>query len=167
MNIPLVLLALTQAGVTFIPSLVWDRDYRTALQKAEATKRPLAVFIASGKAGWQTVSRERELSAEVQQLLMRNYVCLYIDTDEPAGKELAASFEVTRGPALVLSDQTRSYQAYRQVGAMETNRLAQVLQQYQAYQVPEPARIEVRPSYYQPVYQPVTMSRSAVVPCRT
>ena len=95
-----------------------------------------------------------------QGLLADNYVCLYVDTEHIAGRELAASFEMG-GPGLVISDGTGEVQAFRHEGDLSNNRLLKYLQRFS-----DPDRVvmvtETNPapavSYYQPaapVYAPM------------
>jgi hypothetical protein len=162
MYTPVVLLALFQLSAAVIPAMSWHQNYTTALQQAAAVQRPLAVFIGSGTAGWQSISPAGQLDAEARRLLADHYICLYVDTTESSGKQLAASFGVTQGPALILSDKTRQYQAYRQAGTMQPTQLVQVLQRYQAYEFPQPSPGPNSPS--PPESAPVWDSG---IPCRT
>ena len=58
------------------------------------------------------------------------YVCLYLDASRLADRQLADSFEAGPLPALVLSDHSRAYQAYRHAGALDKASLTAVLQKY-------------------------------------
>jgi hypothetical protein len=108
----------------------WHRDYALALKQAQAAGKPLAVFIGSKQAGWHDVAREGRLSPEVRRHLTEAYVCLYLDASRPTDRQLADSFEAGSLPALVLSDHSRSYQAYRHAGALDDASLTAVLQKY-------------------------------------
>ena len=66
------LLALQLIG-TMSAAPSWNRDYGEALTRAGATKKPVAVFIASGKDGWKSVTTEGELGLEVRRLLVSRY----------------------------------------------------------------------------------------------
>ncbi len=111
-------------GTTLSP--MWNRDYEQALKRAETAKKPVAVFIASGKDGWKTVSPEGALSPEVRRLLADHYICVYIDASQPAEQALVRSFEADRLPLVVLS-RDRVYQGYRHAGTLANAGLAQVL----------------------------------------
>ncbi len=123
----------------------WSHDYGKALREATSQGRPIAIVIGSGKDGWQSVGTGG-LSSEASRLLKENYVCLYVDTTTEDGRELAAAFEMGNRPALVISDKTAKYQAFKQAGPLEAGRLEQALQQYTAYEVPQ-SQIQ-RVSYY-------------------
>ena len=91
-------------------------------------------------------------SPEVRRHLTEAYVCLYLDASRLADRQLADSFEAGPLPALVLSDHSRAYQAYRHAGALDNASLTAVLQKYSRAEafIPPPAV---------PLSQPV--------PCRT
>ena len=95
---------------------VWHREYASALEQARATQKPLAVFIGSKPTGWHDVAQEGRLSLEARRHLNQAYICLYLDASRPADRQLAESFEAGTPPALVLSDHSKAYQAYRHTG---------------------------------------------------
>jgi hypothetical protein len=123
----------------------WSHDYGKALKEAMGRGKPIAIFIGSGKEGWQSVETGG-LSNEASQLLKQHYVCLYVDTDTTDGKELADSFQMAgKRPALVISDKTAKWQAFKQAGPLEGGRLEQALKQYTAYEVPQS---QIQRAYY-------------------
>ena len=123
------LLAWEVVGLPTLPS-GWNHDYSLALRQARAAKKPLAVFIGTGRDGWKAVSAEGDLGPEVRRLLAEEYVCLYVDAGRAAHKELAQSFEAGRAPLLVLSTRCRTYQAYRHEGAQANVNLAVALRRH-------------------------------------
>jgi len=131
------LLALESAGLPSVPP-GWNHDYDRALRQASTAKKPLAVFIGTGKDGWKAVSAEGELGPEVHRLLADEYVCLYVDAGRAVHKELAQSFEAGKTPLLVLSTRNRTYQAYRHEGAQANANLAVALKRH-ATEEPAPA----------------------------
>ena len=132
-----LLLALEVLGLPTLPP-GWNHDYDLALQQASAAKKPLAVFIGTGKDGWKAVSAEGELGPELHRLLTDEYVCLYVDAGRAVHKELAQSFEAGKSPLLVLSTRNRAYQAYRHEGAQANANLALALKRH-ATEEPAPA----------------------------
>jgi hypothetical protein len=124
------------------PAPVWYDDYRTAMRRAEAEAKPLAVFIGKGESGQGTLGEEGELNTDVARLLADSYVCLYVNADRPAHRELAEAFEASALPTLVLSDRTRMYQAFRHSGTLDNTRLVRVLETYRFHEVPAPAPFE-------------------------
>src|SRR5262245_5683783 len=80
-----------------IPSATFQTNYLDARLLARESAKPLAVFIQSGAEGWDKISRDGRLDPQIKQQLTNNYVCLYIDRNDDAGKKLAASFEIESG----------------------------------------------------------------------
>jgi thioredoxin-related protein len=146
----LLLLALSPTLGALAPAPEWSSDYRAALLKAEKAQKPLAVVIASGPQGWQAVSKDRSLPPQVRKLLSEKYVCVYVDTSEPAGRKLATAFEVKSLPTLVISDKTGEYQAHRSSGTLDGDQLTHLLTKYVAYEVPQPVAPPVQPAGYYP-----------------
>src|SRR5258708_4155704 len=95
-----LLLALAPIFGSTLSNPAWQSDYRAALQLGEKENKPLAVFINSGKEGWNGLTQEKELGANVRKLLAENYICLYIDSADPKGKLLADIFEAGSTPTL-------------------------------------------------------------------
>jgi hypothetical protein len=154
------ILVVALAGI--LPSLVeqspsWLTDYQAARNKGRAEKKPLAVFIGSGKAGWNQLAQERLLGKEASRILVSDYVCAYIDTSGAAGKALAKAFEVSDGPGLIISDRTGDVQAFWHEGELAQDALVRQLQRYA-----EPDRLvrttetvnSQRRSFYPPVEAP-------------
>lgn len=170
MSTSLLLLTLVHAVGSLAPSPDWKDDYRLALQRGQLEKKPLAIFINSGKNGWGETATEKELSRDVQKLLAQKYVCLYVDASTESGKSLAQSFEASRLPTVVLSDRNRAYQVHRHSGKMDNVQLAQVLQRHVATAVP--VRVVqptvTRPTVTRSTYYQSTPATPAVysVPCR-
>jgi hypothetical protein len=108
----------------------WNDDYGLAVRQARAAKKPLAVFVGTGRDGWKAACSEGDLGPEVRRLLAEEYVCLYVDAGQAAHKELAQSFEAGQAPLLVLSSRCRAYQAYRHEGAQPTANLALALRRH-------------------------------------
>ena len=126
-----VYVALT--GIPLIPAVPeprWLSEYHAARHQGRQQDKPLAVFIGSGKAGWDQLSREGHLDTDVKRLLSDNYVCLYVDTDEKAGRRLAAAFDIPDGPGLVISNQAGHLQAFRHEGDLDNQELGRFLQRF-------------------------------------
>jgi hypothetical protein len=105
----------------------WNRSYSDALAAAKKSRKPLAVFLASGEAGWNKVAREGELSGKVEDLLKEQYVCLYLDSESAHGKAMASAFEVSGGVGLVISDAAGATQAFHHRGTLPATDLASCL----------------------------------------
>jgi len=125
-----LLLVALQVGQGPGPAPAWNRDYYAARSQAQVLGKPLAVFIGSGQSGWAAVCKGGELDAEVRRLLADDYVCVYLDADQPEGRKLADAFEPPRLPLLVLSDRSCDYQAFRHSGAITNETLVRTLNEY-------------------------------------
>jgi hypothetical protein len=132
----------------------WVRDYRKARQLGKEEEKPLAVFICSGKAGWEQVSKDGRLAPAVKRLLTNHYVCVYVNTDEEAGRRLATALEIPEGPGVVISSRSGDLQAFRHEGHLSNEALANHLQRFAdpqreitATETNPPPRLR----YYQPV----------------
>jgi thioredoxin 1 len=90
----------------------------------------LAVFIGSGKEGWSKVAREGDLDLQLSRLLAQHYVCVYVDKQTDAGKELADAFEVPAATGLVISDRSGGVEAFHHNGALSRTDLANALEKY-------------------------------------
>jgi hypothetical protein len=143
----------------------WHSDYGSAQRLGKEGYKPLAVFIGSGKAGWNQLSREGQLAKDVKQRLAKDYVCVYVDVDRAAGKQLASEFQVANGPGLILSDHTGKYQAFYHQGDLPNEHLLHYLGRYASPErivrttetnPPEYDPAAAEPYYYQPIpYAPV------------
>src|SRR5262249_22257722 len=107
----------------------WSTDYRSAQNLGNEEGKPLAVFIGSGTAGWEHLSREGKLDEQANRILASRYVCVYVDTSNDSGKQLAADFDVDH-PALVISDRTGRLQAFRHEGDLQGEDLVRYLKRY-------------------------------------
>jgi hypothetical protein len=127
-----LLLALSVLGVPSAATAEpdWLRHYASAREQGGAEEKPIAVFIGSGQRGWNQVSREGQLSAEINHILAESYVCLYVDADDDDGKELASAFGMTDGLGLVISNASGRLQAFRHQGDLESVDLAHYLRKY-------------------------------------
>jgi hypothetical protein len=108
----------------------WVTDYAAARKQGATASKPLAVFLGSGKAGYQQVIRGGELNPNSNRMLAANYVPVYIDTSTEAGQRLARDFEMPGGRGLVISDRTGQLQAFRHQGELTDQDLAAYLQRY-------------------------------------
>src|SRR5262249_1929447 len=97
---------------------------------ARKEDRPLAVFVGSGDAGYNGVSRQGTLTTGVRKLLKDGYVCVYLDADKPGCQKLIDALEITRGNGLVVSDRTGQLQAFHHDGTLSDAALARQLQRF-------------------------------------
>jgi hypothetical protein len=146
-------------------SLVWQKDYATALQRGKETGKPLAVFVGKGANGWQSMATEGKVDAKTTELLAQKYVCLYVDLSDESGKQLADSFELHSTPGLVISSAGGDLQAYRHEGELQPVDLQQNLVRFsdpnRAVVTTEGAPVQrvslypPTPTYYAPGYSTV------------
>ena len=106
----------------------WQADYAQAMTRATEDRKPMAVFIGHGADTLKRMVTDGAISADAAKLLTASYVCLYLNTDTPTGKELASRFEMNEG--LVISSPGGSVQAYRYVGSVPGTTLTQELTHY-------------------------------------
>lgn len=118
-------LALLASGATETPS--FQTDYTKALQTAAAQQKPVAVFIGKGAAGYAKLVGGA-IPADANQLLAKNYVCVYVNTDTEAGKTLASQFDISKG--LVISGKGGDVQALRYSGSVTPLELTGYLGKY-------------------------------------
>ena len=115
---------------TTVGSPRWHADYGSAKQLGKEGSKPLAVFVGYGENGWNRVSHEGELGQEVKRLLAKNYICVYIDTNLQAGRQLAAEFEIHDRTGLVVSDHTGKYEAFHHQGDLPNEQLLHYFSKY-------------------------------------
>jgi hypothetical protein len=144
-------------------SLVWQKDYATALQKGKESGKPLAVFLGKGASGWESISKEGKLDSKTTDVLAQKYVCLYIDVSDESGKQVADSFNLHESPGLVISSPGGALQAFRHEGDLPTAELQQKLDRYAdpngVVKTTEGGPVDrtslYPPTYYQPGYNSV------------
>jgi hypothetical protein len=114
------------------PTPSWTSDYVQARRLGTAQTKPLAVFLAPGKGGWDKLTKEGKLGKEARRLLAERYVCVHVDTDTQRGRQLGRDFEVSGGVGLILSDRTGEFQAFRHEGMLPGEDLTSYLERYSA-----------------------------------
>ena len=105
---------------------LWQSDYGQALSEAGRVRKPLVVAIGHGANGWDKVVADA-FSEPTIVALRSEFVCLYVDTDTPAGQKLADQLQLSTGPALVITDRTGQLQAYKRSGALPDVEVRRVL----------------------------------------
>jgi Protein of unknown function, DUF255 len=116
------------ANIPELPS--WQKDYGLARARAGEVHKPIAMFIGTGSEGWSQVAREGELDGQINQLLFKHYVCVYVDKETSAGKKLANDLEVPATAGLVISDGAGAVQAFHHSGSLQRAELAKMLEKY-------------------------------------
>src|SRR5260370_19537865 len=102
---------------------VWLDDYALGCKQCEKAGKPLALFVGSGSAGWQHLSRDGQLSQETAEILANKYVCVYVDANRSEGREMATALEMPNHLGMVISDATGHYQAFRHEGDLRNQDL--------------------------------------------
>jgi hypothetical protein len=127
----MAIVALT-AGMTsgkLTPNPVWLDDYRAAQTRVTEAQKPMIVFVANGKTGWENVLRDGTLSPTATKLLAEKFVCVYANTNTSRGRNLADALQVG-DKGLVISDKTGLSQAYSLAGDLTGNELVRALETY-------------------------------------
>ena len=109
----------------------WHNDYAQAVSEACTSDKPLFIVICSGSSEYaQLASLGSFLSDGIERTLKTDYVRIMIDTDSPAGRELARQFDVEEGPHFVILDRSCKWQVYYQSGTLLETDLTPVLAQF-------------------------------------
>ena len=116
----LLAMVLTVQGSTQAAEISWSQDYAQAYKQCAAEKKPMAVIFGNGEmcCGCGELVRDGGLSKEASELMSTHYICVYVDTSSPKGKQLAKSFGMPSGKGIVLSDRAGAYQKYAQEGTV-------------------------------------------------
>jgi len=109
---------------------VWHQDYVGARTQAAQSKKPLAIFLAPGKEGWNTLGRNGGLTEEAKRLLGTNYTCVHVDTATERGLQLAKQFELPEGQGIVFSDGRAQLQAFWHKGDLADQDLVRYLKRF-------------------------------------
>jgi hypothetical protein len=107
----------------------WQNSYTTAQKMGAEQQKPVLVVIGSGANGWTKVIRDAAPAPEVTQMMAQKFVCVYINTATPEGKQLAQSFEIT-GSGLVISDRSGMFQAFWHQGDVTNQNMARYLESF-------------------------------------
>jgi len=121
-------LAPTAELVPVAPS--WRNDYTLSLKEGRNSRRPIAIFVASGPEGWDKLSKEGALDKEAKELLRDHYVCVYLDTSKESDRRLAHQLDLTGGRGLVIGDVTGEKQAFWHAGSLDNEDLDHYLRKY-------------------------------------
>jgi hypothetical protein len=106
----------------------WQSDYGKAMTAAAAQQKPMVVVVGKGEAGYAKVVTDGQIPGQAAQLLAANFVCVYVDTETPDGKDLAGQLGVSQG--LVISSKGGAVQALRHTGIVTPANLTGYLTKY-------------------------------------
>src|SRR6516165_5676803 len=107
-----------------------NADYGGARKTAQEAGKPLAVVIGHGNGGWNKLSQTGKLTEETLQVLASRYTCLFVNTQDRTGKDLAKVFEIEEGPGIIISDRTGELQAFFHAGDLADATLVDYLRQF-------------------------------------
>jgi len=112
----------------------WHTDYAQALSRSSAEGKPMAVFIGNGADRLTKMTADGTITADAAKVLKASYVCVYLDSDTAAGKDLASRFELSHG--LIISSRGGNLQAYRHSGTIGGKELTESLNKYAGAEPP-------------------------------
>jgi hypothetical protein len=108
----------------------WHTDYSAARKQCQSEKKPMAVFVNSGKEGWHKLAKDGSLGNEIEKTLATRYVCLYVDSATMAGKALASALGLETGRGLVISDSSAQAMAFYHEGGLANRDMARYLNRF-------------------------------------
>jgi hypothetical protein len=108
----------------------WQTSYAEAKKQCVAEQKPLAVFIGTGKAGWNQLARDGKLGTEIQQVLSDKYVPLYVDSGSAQGRQLATALGINSPVGIVISDSKCEMMAFYHEGDLANSNLSRYLARY-------------------------------------
>ncbi len=114
-------------GEKGVMGTMWMKDYATALKCSREQHKPLAIFVGCGEDGWRKVVRGGKVGKDTEHMLSKEFVCLYVDAETPAGKKMATALKVSDDMGLVLGDRNGEYIEHRHVGSMSNDDLSNCL----------------------------------------
>ena len=120
------------------------------------TRMPTGHAAATPNDGAQTSPTGR-LKTPTAKYLAANYVCLYADTSDEAGRQLAGQLAISQGRGIVISDRTGEFQAFSHDGDLPEADLNRQLHRFaDRNMVVETTvtNLEERVSYYSPPAAP-------------
>lgn len=153
-------------------SPVWTENYFTAMEKGQKEKKPLAVFVASGTGNFEKALQDGIIGEETRKVLHQQYLCVYLDQDDPVQKKLVQKFGIHSGHGIILSDRAGELQAFHHDGTLAGAELLRQLVHFADPSVEVKTTIYTRPqqrvsyypqqnvqSFFQGSYAPAAVSR--------
>ena len=97
-----------------------ENDYQSILQKSKAEQKPIFLMLyASWCPHCNKMKNEALKDLSVTNLLSKNYICVWKDTDSEEGKLLKAKFNITSLPTFIFLDSNEN-EVYRLKGEFKT-----------------------------------------------
>ncbi len=106
----------------------WQTDYAQARSTALAERKPLAVYVGQGAQALNRKLADGTISTDAAQLLRASYVCVYLDAETDAARQLTGRFELNEG--LILNSPEGDVLAVRHGGAVSGADLTRQLREY-------------------------------------
>ena len=113
-----------------VDELMWTESYHDALLRVRQKRKPMAIFVGKGVAGYDEVCRTGELAAEVRAVLENDYVCLYLNVRHASDKKLASQFGIRSGTGLAIGDSVGEYQFLQHDGPLDSDKLGTYLKRF-------------------------------------
>jgi hypothetical protein len=136
-------------GATPSPSL--QTNYSEALTQASAGHKPMAVFLGHDADKIKRMITDGTISAEAAKILRDKYVCVCLDAEKGAGKDLADRVKMSEG--LIISDSKGGISALRDRGTIKGDDLTRQLGQFaDPAATTAPRAVYAAPTYGTPVY---------------
>jgi hypothetical protein len=124
------------------------------LAQASAGNKPVAVFLGHDADKIKRLISDGSISSEAAKILREKYVCVCLDAEKGAGKDLAERVKMTEG--LILEDSKGGIAAMRDRGTIAGEDLTRQLGQYAdtgvAAATTAPRATYAAPTYGTPVY---------------
>jgi hypothetical protein len=156
-SVSLLITTMVIGQATAPPSTpVWQKSYSEARELTQASKKPMAIFIAPGPAGAKQAITEGALTDTLQKVLATKYVCVYLDTNNSTHQSLIEALRIRGGFGVVVSDHTGGLMAFHHDGKISQANLQSHLDYFADSAVQVKTTISnttntARPSYYGPV----------------
>jgi hypothetical protein len=109
----------------------WHTDYAQAVSEACTSDKPLFIVICPGSSEYgRFTALGVFVSDSIERMLKADYVRLIVDTETPAGKELAQKFDAGDGPFFTILDRSAKWQVFYQSGYLSQSRLDTVIAKF-------------------------------------
>lgn len=117
-------------AVSSVSAPAWQSSYSLAMDQGQKLKKPLAIFVGTGKNGYENVTRDGSLSPAVRKILAQEFVSVYLDHADPKNQGVISNLGLAKDAGLVISDRSGSFMAVHHQGTVEPTQLLAYLQEY-------------------------------------
>lgn len=119
-------------GSVSAQELAWRSSYQEARDHGQKVKKPLAVFVGAGQAGFRQIVQDGSFSSDVRKILASEYIPVYLDADRADHKRLIQELGISSRKGVVLSDRAGDTQAFFHDGALSETELTRQLRYFAA-----------------------------------